>query len=158
MPPVWYGELAKRPADAADIRRVSGSFSRLTQGAGIGKPSQRIAEVPAGARIGERIADHLLTESVIEFATGEPDAVALGQRPPAFLTMLYRSTDGLCRGGAPMQNLAHSASFDWDHNDDPSKRGIKHLGPCRGGALAPQVSRSAAGREPARPIVPKEGQ
>ena len=39
------------------------------------------------------------------------DAVALGQRPQARLTMLYRSTDRLCRRGAPMENLAHSASF-----------------------------------------------
>ena len=30
------------------------------------------------------------------------DAVALGKRPQALLTMLYRSTDRLCRRGAPM--------------------------------------------------------
>ena len=30
------------------------------------------------------------------------DAVALGQSPQALLTMLYRSTDRLCRCGAPM--------------------------------------------------------
>lgn len=56
--------------------------------------------------------------------------LAPGQRPQALLTMLYRSTDRLCRRGAPMQNLAHSASFDWEHKDAPSKPGIKHL-PCR---------------------------
>jgi hypothetical protein len=33
------------------------------------------------------------------------DAVSLGERPQALLTMLYRSTDRLCRGGAPVQNL-----------------------------------------------------
>ena len=43
------------------------------------------------------------------------------------MTMLYRSTDRLCRCGAPMQNLAHSASFDSDDNNEPSKLGIKHL-------------------------------
>lgn len=41
--------------------------------------------------------------------------------------MLYRSTDRLCRCGAPMQNLAHSASFDSEDKDAPSKPGIKHL-------------------------------
>ncbi|WP_210164315.1 hypothetical protein, partial [Mesorhizobium sp. LNJC398B00] len=49
------------------------------------------------------------------------------QRPQALLTMLYRSTDRLCRRGAPM-NLAHSASFDSDEKYAPSKPGIKHLG------------------------------
>jgi len=39
------------------------------------------------------------------------DAVAPGQGPQARLTMLYRSTDRLCRCGAPVKNLAHSASF-----------------------------------------------
>ncbi|MER8741378.1 hypothetical protein NKH61_34950, partial [Mesorhizobium sp. M1005] len=36
--------------------------------------------------------------------------------------------------GAPMKNLAHSASFDSDDKDAPSKPGIKHLvdgGPVR---------------------------
>ncbi|MER8905913.1 hypothetical protein, partial [Mesorhizobium sp. M0772] len=42
--------------------------------------------------------------------------------------MLYRSTDRLCRRGAPMKNLAHSASFDSDEKYAPSKPGIKHLG------------------------------
>ena len=39
------------------------------------------------------------------------DPVAPSQSPQALLTMLYRSTDRLCRRGAPMENLAHSASF-----------------------------------------------
>src|ERR1700722_9200298 len=42
--------------------------------------------------------------------------------------MLYRSTDRLCRRGAPMQNLAHSASFESLDKDAPSKAGTKHLG------------------------------
>ena len=41
--------------------------------------------------------------------------------------MLYRSTDDLCRRGAPMEYLAHSASFHSLVNIAPSKRGIKHL-------------------------------
>src|SRR5271163_2922496 len=56
------------------------------------------------------------------------DAVALGQRPQALLTMLYRSTDRLCRRGAPMKNLSHSASFESLDKDAPSKPGTKHLG------------------------------
>lgn len=63
-------------------------------------------------------------------ALGGIDAIALRKRPQARLTMLYRSTDRLCRCGAPMQNLAHSASFDSDVNDEPSKPGIKHLALC----------------------------
>src|ERR1700723_3638677 len=41
--------------------------------------------------------------------------------------MLYRSTDRLCRRGAPMQNLAHSASFESLDKDAPSKAGTKQL-------------------------------
>ena len=47
--------------------------------------------------------------------------------------MLYRSTDCLCRCGAPVQNLAHSASLHAGDNNAPSKSGIKHLAqnpPC----------------------------
>ena len=51
------------------------------------------------------------------------DPIALGQRPQALLTMPYRSTDRLCRRGAPMQNLAHSASLDSEDKDAPSKPG-----------------------------------
>src|SRR6266567_7526867 len=39
------------------------------------------------------------------------DAVTPGKRPQALLTMLYRSTDRLCRCGAAVKNLAHSASL-----------------------------------------------
>jgi hypothetical protein len=55
------------------------------------------------------------------------DAVALGQRPKARLTMLYRSTDCLRRCGAAVENLAHSASFHSCVESAPSKPGIKHL-------------------------------
>jgi thiosulfate/3-mercaptopyruvate sulfurtransferase len=41
--------------------------------------------------------------------------------------MLYRSTDCLCRCGAPMKNLAHSASFESLDKHAPSKPGTKHL-------------------------------
>ena len=41
--------------------------------------------------------------------------------------MLYRSTDRLCRCGAPMKNLAHSASLKSLDKNAPSKAGTKHL-------------------------------
>src|ERR1700733_5364133 len=41
--------------------------------------------------------------------------------------MLYRSTDRLCRSGAPMENLCHSASFESDEKNAPSKSGTKQL-------------------------------
>jgi hypothetical protein len=43
------------------------------------------------------------------------------------LTMVYRSTDRLCRRGAAVKNLAHSASFHSRDKIAPSKPGIKHL-------------------------------
>ncbi len=43
--------------------------------------------------------------------------------------MLYRSTDCLSRCGAPVEYLAHSASFQLTVNNAPSKPGIKHLNP-----------------------------
>src|ERR1700733_1858008 len=42
--------------------------------------------------------------------------------------MLYRSTDRLCRRGAPVKNLSHSASFESLDKDAPSKPGTKQLG------------------------------
>src|SRR3954468_13069999 len=59
------------------------------------------------------------------------DAVALGQHPQALLTMLDRSTDRLCRAGAPMKNLAHSASFHSGEKNAPSNPGTKHLAKAR---------------------------
>src|ERR1700680_4042045 len=55
------------------------------------------------------------------------DPVAPGQSPQARLTMLYRSTDRLCRRGAAVENLAHSASFHATEYNAPAKPGIKHL-------------------------------
>src|SRR5215470_17541981 len=42
--------------------------------------------------------------------------------------MLYRSTDRLSRGGAPMKNLAHTASFESLDKDAPSKPRTEQLG------------------------------
>lgn len=57
----------------------------------------------------------------------EVDPVALGQRPQALLTILYCSTDRLCRCGAAVKNLSRSASFHFWESNAPSKPGIKHL-------------------------------
>jgi hypothetical protein len=48
------------------------------------------------------------------------------------LTMLYRSTDRLCRCGAPMKNLAHSASFESLDKNAPSNAGTKQIPAFRG--------------------------
>src|SRR5213595_1683286 len=55
------------------------------------------------------------------------DAVTSGERSQALFTMLYRSTDRLSRRGAPVKNLAHSASFDSCNKNAPSKCGTKQL-------------------------------
>src|SRR5829696_10379186 len=49
----------------------------------------------------------------------------------ALLTMLDRATDRLCRAGAPVKNLAHSASLHSNEKSAPLKPGIKHLDPRR---------------------------
>src|SRR5271163_879162 len=82
----------------------------------------------AGWQIGDRAA-------LLPFGDGlRVDAVAPGQRPQARLTMLYRSTDRLCRRGAAVENLAHSASLHAKENNAPSNSGIKHLAALEGGA------------------------
>src|SRR3954454_22743264 len=55
------------------------------------------------------------------------DPVALGQAPQALLTMLDRATHCRRRAGAPMKNLAHSASFHSNEKSAPSNPGTKHL-------------------------------
>src|SRR5664279_6414883 len=55
------------------------------------------------------------------------DPVALGESPQALLTILYRSTHRLCRRGAPMENLSHSASFHSLEKIAPLNPGIKQL-------------------------------
>jgi hypothetical protein len=55
------------------------------------------------------------------------DPIAFRKGSQARLTILYCSTDRLCRGGASMENLAHSASLHSGENDAPSKPGTKHL-------------------------------
>jgi hypothetical protein len=60
--------------------------------------------------------------------------------------MLYRSTDCLSRAGAPVKNLAHSASRDSCDENAPSNPGIKHLGAGIAGAAKRSIlSRSKSG-------------
>src|SRR5277367_4715197 len=84
-------------------------------------PGQISAEIDTGRKVGDRSALLPLSDGF------RVDPEALRQRPQARLTMLYRSTDCLCRRGAPMKNLAHSASFQSFDKDAPSKPGTKHL-------------------------------
>src|SRR4029077_18787676 len=72
------------------------------------------------------------------------DSIALRQRPQALLTMLYRSTDRLCRCGAPMKNLSHSASFESLDKNAPSKSGRKHLGRVPDAGVIPAADRPLA--------------
>ena len=86
---------------------ASSSSDRDVDFGSLGQVGRRLAFLPLG--------DGLLV-----------DAMALGQGPQALLTMLYRSTDCLCRCGAAVKNLAHSASFQSLENNAPSNPGIKH--------------------------------
>jgi hypothetical protein len=52
-------------------------------------------------------------------------------RPQARLAVPYRATDRLSRGGAPVENLAQSASFHSRDKNAPSRPWIKH--PARRG-------------------------
>src|SRR5215210_7590131 len=55
--------------------------------------------------------------------------VASGEDSQALLTMLDRATHRRCRAGAPMKNLAHSASLHSGEKSAPSNSGTKrHLG------------------------------
>src|SRR5262245_54770200 len=75
--------------------------------------------------------------------------------------MLYRSTDRLCRCGAAVENLAHSASFHSLENNAPSNPGIKHLvhsAACNAAGIKPARRRISAvvrpsplGRQPGGP-------
>jgi len=67
------------------------------------------------------------------------DPVTLGQNPQALFTILYCSTDCLCRGGAPVKNLTHSASFHSKEKIAPSKPRIKHLGSRRNRQLCHKI-------------------
>jgi len=89
------------------------------------------------------------------------DPVPFGQRPQALLTILYCSTDCRCRAGAPVKNLAHSASFHSRMDNAPSNPETKQLGRPGEPAVLPAVEqhRIAAdrvhGNDPAKhePVV-----
>src|SRR3954447_14897788 len=94
------------------------------------------------------------------------DAVPPGQAPQALLTMLDRSTHRRRRTGAPMQNLAHSASFHSNQKCAPSKPGTKQLVGrlpwdlvwwC-GDPRAPRCPMSRHQKDPLRPLTADECQ
>jgi hypothetical protein len=62
------------------------------------------------------------------------------------LTMLYRSTDRLCRRGAAVENPAHSACFHSTENNAPSNSGSNILKATKeNGRRAPAVFVGAQG-------------
>src|SRR6476660_6450651 len=99
--------LAKGDDDGLVLKRQAGGFWLFR----------------AGRKIGHRTA-------LLPFCNGLwIDPIALGQRPQALLTILYCSTDCLCRCDAAVTNLSPSASFHSRENNAPSNPGIKHLAP-----------------------------
>ena len=85
---------------------------RQNRGAGMLRP---------GTKIGHRAALPPLRNRL------GVDPMTTRQCSQALLTMLYRSTDRLCRCGAAVKNLSHSASFESGDKGAPSNPGIKHL-------------------------------
>jgi hypothetical protein len=82
--------------------------------------------------VADRVGLELALPGLAVFDVRQPrDAVAPRKRPQALLTMLYRSTDRLCRCGAAVKNLSHSASFESGDKGAPSNPGIK-----QGGAMS----------------------
>src|SRR5271170_6043234 len=96
------------PAEGDDNRLFP---NRQHRGGGLSRTSRQISDSAALLPLGHGL---------------RVDPVAPRKGPQALLTTLYRSTDRLCRGGAAVENLAHSASLHAGENGAPSKPGIKH--------------------------------
>ena len=96
-------------------------LGRERGGVRVPRPGRQVGDRSPLAPFGDRLRVH---------------AMATGQSPQALLTMLDRATDRLCRGGAPVKNLAHSASFHACEKTAPSNPEIKH--PSRAGATLGQ--------------------
>lgn len=83
-------------------------------------------------RLGKLRPVELDRERVIAFANSRAkegaDPLPLCKNPQALLSMLYRSTDRLRRGGAPVKNLAHSPSLHSPEEIAPSNAGTKQIG------------------------------
>ena len=88
---------------------------------------ERVCPEAAGL-FGPCFTNELVWSEALEGLESASEVVGRDEVGKARLTMLYRSTDRLCRRGAPMENLAHSASFDSELKGAPSKPGIKHRG------------------------------
>src|SRR5215210_5450628 len=104
----------------------------------LGREDRRVRRLRAGPLVSRKGALLPLRDGLLV------DAVALGQAPQARLTMLYRSTDCRCRAGAPMENLAHSASFHSNEKSAPLNPGIKHLAGAGARLRRPNTSPSTA--------------
>src|SRR5271170_5984614 len=111
------------PAEGDDNRLFP---NRQHRGGGLSRTSRQISDSAALLPLGHGL---------------RVDPVAPRKGPQALLTTLYRSTDRLCRGGAAVENLAHSASLHAGENGAPSKPGIKHLGL---GSISNNVSQQKA--------------
>lgn len=76
------------------------------------------------------------------------DPVAPRQRPQALLTILYCSTDRLCRCGAAVKDLAHSASFHAGAKSAPSNSGLGSIEQSRASHSQSHFGPSVAHRCP----------
>ena len=122
------------PDRAAAARWEERLLDLRKSGNSVGAVIEVVAEgVPPG--LGAPIGD---ISSRAPFGDGfRVHAMAAGQSPQARLTMLDRATDRLCRAGAAVENLAHSASLHAGEKTAASKPGTKHLGHGRASQPVP---------------------
>src|SRR5215207_5513213 len=116
---VWNGGLQRVEAVVERQKRVAPECNH--DGLFLDRQHRRSGFSRASWQIGMRGALPPLRDRLLV------DAIALGERSQARLTMLYRSTDRRSRCGAPMVNLAHSASRRSCEKSAPSNPGIKQL-------------------------------
>src|SRR5215204_4772113 len=127
---VWNGGLQRVEAVVERQKRVAPECNH--DGLFLDRQHRRSGFSRASWQIGMRGALPPLRDRLLV------DAIALGERSQARLTMLYRSTDRRSRCGAPMVNLAHSASRRSCEKSAPSNPGIKQLAGASGRAQFPR--------------------
>jgi hypothetical protein len=125
--------------------RIAGNEMALIENPpkGPGAVARRQAAVHFPSDVHFKVASHRSWPRCMRLSSVSRSCAASGSTPQALLTMLYRSTHRRCRGGAPVKNLAHSASFHSKENNAPSKPGIKHLGHRDSGRFAGHLLRAA---------------
>src|SRR5919107_5713206 len=116
---VWDGGLKRVEAVVERQKRVAPESDN--DGLLLDRQHRRSGLARAGWQIGIGCALPPLRDRFLV------DAIALGERSQTLLTMLYRSTNRRRRCGAPMVNLAHSASRHSCEKSAPSNPGIKQL-------------------------------